>query len=89
MFPRVFCFEQGDASIDFCDELYSSEISKDENREQSLEEPFVTTKMLKLTQILEHLTVRGKLVVFFLLLLSFLFIVLDKPIPCYSGSVRQ
>ena len=64
MFPQVFCFEQGDASIDFCDEQYSSEISTDENREQSLEEPFVTTKMLKLTQILEHLTVRGKLVGF-------------------------
>ena len=72
MFPRVFCFEQVDALIDFCDELYSSEISKDENREQRLKEPFVTTKMLKLTQILEHLAVRGKFVVFFF---SFLFIV--------------
>ena len=65
MFPRVFSFEQVDALIDFCDELYSSEISKDENREQRLKEPFVTTKMLKLTQILEHLAVRGKFVVFF------------------------
>ena len=65
MFSRVFCFEQVDALIDFCDELYSSEISKDENREQRLKEPFVTTKMLKLTQILEHLAVRGKFVVFF------------------------
>ena len=87
MFPRVFCFEQVDALIDFCDELYSSEISKDENREQRLKEPFVTTKMLKLTQILEHLAVRGKFVVFFFL--SFLFIVLNKLIPCCSGSVRQ
>ena len=65
MFSRVFWFEQVDALIDFCDELYSSEISKDENREQRLKEPFVTTKMLKLTQILEHLAVRGKFVVFF------------------------
>ena len=71
MFSRVFWFEQVDALIDFCDELYSSEISKDENREQSLEEPFVTTKMLKLTQILEHLTVRGKLVVFVVVVVVF------------------
>ena len=70
MFPRVFCFEQVDALIDFCDELYSSEISKDENREQRLKEPFVTTKMLKLTQILEHLAVRGKFVVFFFFVFS-------------------
>ena len=67
MFSRVFCFEQVDALIDFCDELYSSEISKDENREQRLKEPFVTTKMLKLTKILEHLALRGKFVVFFVL----------------------
>ena len=46
-FSRVFCFEQVDALIDFSDEPYSSEISKDENREQRLKEPFVTTKMLK------------------------------------------
>ena len=65
MFSRVFCFEQVDALTDFWDELYSSEISKDENREQRLKEPFVTTKMLKLTKILEHLAVRGKFVVFF------------------------
>ena len=89
MFPRVFCFEQVDALIDFCDELYSSEISKDENREQRLKEPFVTTKMLKLTKILEHLAVRGKFVVFFFFFLSFLFVVLNKPITCCSGSVRQ
>ena len=91
MFSRVFWFEQVDALIDFCDELYSSEISKDENREQRLKEPFVTTKMLKLTQILEHLAVRGKFVVFFIFyfFLSFLFVVLNKPITCCSGSVRQ
>ena len=65
MFSRVFCFEQVDALIDFWDELHSSEISKDENREQRVKEPFVTTKMFKLTQILEHLVVRGKFVVFF------------------------
>ena len=65
-FSRVFCFEQVDALIDFWDELYSSEISKDENREQRLKEPFVITKMLKLTQNLEQLAVRGKFVVFFL-----------------------
>ena len=73
MFSRVFCFEQVDALIDFWDELYSSEISKDENREQRLKEPFVTTKMLKLTKILEHLAVRGKFVVFFLLFFVFVF----------------
>ena len=46
MFLRVFCFEQVNALIDFWDELYSSETSKDKNREQRLKEPFVTTKML-------------------------------------------
>ena len=46
MFSRVFCFEHVNALIDFWDELYSSEISKDENREQRLKGPFVTTKML-------------------------------------------
>ena len=61
MFSRVFCFEQVDALIDFWDELYSSEISKDENREQRLKEPFVTTKMLKLTKILEHLVYEATL----------------------------
>ena len=58
-FSRVFSFEQVDALIDFWDELYSSEISKDDNREQRLKEPFVTTKMLKLTQNLEHLNFSG------------------------------
>ena len=74
-FSRVFCFEQVDALIDFWDELYSSEISKDENREQRLKEPFVITKMLKLTQNLEHLAVRGKFVLFFFFFFYFMFIV--------------
>ena len=49
MSPRLFCFEQMEALTDFWDKLYSGEIIS-ENRKHRLKEPFVTTKMLKLTR---------------------------------------